>query len=202
MTPARNAIGVAGVFGLFSGRIDPHLMAMRNLAFLALAATLIGLAAPAIAQQRGATPAPAAPGKTPTYGDWQYVCEPARQGRGEVCTLRQFVAPKDRPGQPILAVAIGRLTPDRKMTIVFKLPPQIDKTAGIGFRVDDDKFITVPVATCDAGACTAALGLDESTLKKLRAGKQAMVAFRSAEGVAGGLPVSLSGISRGLAALK
>jgi invasion protein IalB len=155
------------------------------------------LFSPAAAQQRGAAP----PAQQQTFGSWQRGCE--RAGRTQVCSLRQLVAPKEHPTQPILAIAIGRLTPDRKMTMVMKLPTQMDRTRGVGLRIDDGEMITVPVQGCDAGACTAAMTLDDDVLKRLRDGNQALVAFRvppSGEAVA--LPVSLQGLTRGLASLK
>ena len=165
-------------------------------ALLSLAAA--GLATPAAAQQRGQAPAPAAAPQT--FGSWERGCE--RAGRTELCSLRQFVAPKENPRQPIMAVAIGRLTPDRKMTLVIKLPAQIDRNAGIGFRIDDTAVTPIPIQNCDGGACTAAITLDEDLLKRLRAGSQLVVAFRAPQGSAAALPVSLQGLTRGLASLR
>ncbi|MGE0719088.1 MAG: invasion associated locus B family protein [Alphaproteobacteria bacterium] len=171
--------------------------AMRFAAFAAVVAASIGfLPTLALAQQRGAAPA----AQPQAFGSWQRGCE--KTGRTEICSLRQFVAPKDRPNNPLVVVAIGRLAPDRKMAMVFKLPVQIDRAAGIAFRVDENPIIQIPVQSCDAGSCTAAVTLPDDQLKQLRAGKQAIVAFRGPQGQAGALPVSLQGLSRGLASLK
>ncbi|MCC7271097.1 MAG: invasion associated locus B family protein [Alphaproteobacteria bacterium] len=172
---------------------------MRPLLPAALAAALLGFAAaPAPAQQRGAAPAPAA--RPQSFGDWQRGCE--KTGRAELCSLRQFVGPKENPRQPLIAVAIGRLTPDRKMAMVIKLPVQVDRNAGVGLRIDEGAFTTIPIQACDAGSCTAAVTLTEDMQKQLRGGKQAIVAFRSPQGQAAALPLSLQGLARGLASLK
>ncbi len=175
---------------------------MRSTHRTAVAATaLLLLAAPAVispaaAQQRGQSAAPAAQ----AFGSWQRGCE--RAGRTELCSLRQAVGPKENPQQPILIIAIGRLTPDRKMTMVMKLPTQIDRAQGVALRIDDGAITTIPVQGCDAGACTAAVALDEDLLKRLRGGTQAIVAFRGPQGQAAALPVSLQGLTRGIASLK
>lgn len=165
------------------------------------AAGIMLLTVPSVlAQQRGQSPAPAPAAQQQAFGSWLRGCE--RAGRTEICSLRQLVAPKENPRQPILAVAIGRLTPDRKMTMVLKLPTQIDRNQGIGFRIDEGAVTAIPVQGCDAGACTAAIALDDDMLKRLRGGKQAIVGFRGAQGQVAALPVSLQGLTRGIASLK
>ncbi|BBK33356.1 invasion protein IalB [Stella humosa] len=161
---------------------------------------LAGIAAPATAQQRGQQPPAAAPAAPQTFGSWLRGCE--RSGRTEICSLRQLVAPTDSPRNPILAVAIGRLTSDRKMAMVFKLPVSINREAGIGFRIDESPVISIPVQGCDAGACTAAMTLDDEMQKRLRGGTKSVVMFRSPQGAAAVLPLSLQGLTRGLASLK
>lgn len=181
----------------------------RGAAAAAALALLLGAAGPAVAQTpppprppatRQPQQPPAAAAQPQTFGSWVRACE--RSGRTEICSLRQLVAPKENPKQPIMAVAIGRLTPDRKMAMVIKLPTQINREAGIGFRIDGGEVMAIPVQGCDAGSCTVAITLDDTLLKQLRAGNEALVAFRGQQGQVAPMPVSLAGLTRGLASLK
>lgn len=173
---------------------------LRKGAVAAALVSLLALAGPAVAQQRGQQSQPPAASQPQTFGSWVRACE--RTGRTEVCSLRQLVAPKENPNQPIMAVAIGRLTPDRKMALVVKMPTQINREAGIGIRVDEGKVVSAPIQGCDAGSCTAAVTLDDDMLKQLRSGTQAVIAFRGQQGQVAPMPVSLAGLTRGLATLK
>lgn len=179
--------------------IGPASRPLRWEAVAAVLAALLAASGPAAAQQRGQQQAPAA-AQAQAFGSWVRACE--RTGRTETCSLRQLVAPKENPNQPIMAVAIGRLTSDRKMAMVIKLPTQINREAGIGFRIDEGQVMAVPIQGCDAGSCTAAITLDDGLLKQLRAGSQALVAFRGPQGQVAPMPLSLAGLTRGLASLK
>lgn len=178
----------------------------RGAAVAAALALLLGAVGPAVAQSPtpprppGTRQPPAAAGQPQTFGSWLRACE--RSGRTEICSLRQLVAPKENPKQPIMAVAIGRLTPDRKMAMVIKLPTQINREAGIGFRIDGGDVMAIPIQGCDAGSCTVAIALDDALLKQLRAGNEALIAFRGQQGQVAPMPVSLAGLTRGLASLK
>ena len=174
---------------------------LRTVAAAAALLSVLGPAGPAAAPQRGQQPAPPAAASQPqAFGSWIRACE--RTGRTETCSLRQLVAPKDNPNQPLMAVAIGRLTSDRKMAMVVKLPAQVDRNAGIGFRIDEGAVMSVPIQGCDAGSCTSAITLDDDLLKRLRAGSTALIAFRGPQGQVAPLPLSLAGLTRGLASLK
>lgn len=158
---------------------------------------------PMLAAGLAATALLLAPGSSgaQTFRDWTLACERGAAASPEVCSLRQFVAPKERPRQPVLAVAVGRLTPDRRMAMVVKLPPQADRASGIGVRVDDGQIVSVPIQSCDEGSCTAALTLTNAFLDDMKRGRQMIIAFRGQKQEAAALPVSLSGLTRGLQAL-
>ncbi|WP_374442102.1 invasion associated locus B family protein [Stella sp.] len=171
----------------------------------ALSAALIALlvaAAPAIAQQKGRGKA-AQPESGERFDDWRLGCERRPGASRDTCFVEQRLSHKDDPERLALAVAIGYFAPDGKPAMIVKLPPAAIQEAGIIIRVDDRPVREVGIRNCGPDSCAVLALLDDDMLAELRAGQKAVVAYsrKDSEEVAR-VPVSLRGLTRGLAALR
>jgi invasion protein IalB len=189
------------------------MMATNRLRLLAAAALLsaAAIAGDAAAQQN---PQPAASDKRPAkskeaeksgtrFEDWRLGCERRRDNDQEACFIEQRVAPKETPDRLALAMAIGYFAPGGKPAMIIKLPPTAVKEAGIIIRVDDRQTREVTIRQCGRDNCSVMALVDDDLMGEMRAGKQAIVAYSRKESQdIVRVPVSLRGLTRGLAALR
>ena len=74
--------------------------------------------------------------------------------------------------------------------------------SGLTLKIDDTDLGRVPFVRCVVVGCLAYATLDDAILEKFSAGKTAIFLIYRTEEQGYGVPVSLSGFSEGLAALK
>lgn len=177
---------------------------MRSAAPFIVAAALATFfaAAPADAQQKGREKG-APPETAQRFEDWRLGCERRPGSERETCFIEQRLSPKDDPERLVIAVAIGYFAPDGKPAMIVKLPPSAVQEAGIIIRVDERPVREVAIRHCGPDSCAVMALLDDVMLGDLRAGRTAIVAYsrKDSEEIAR-VPVSLRGLTRGLAALR
>lgn len=177
---------------------------MRSTARFITAAVLAALfaAAPADAQQKGRG-AGNPPEAAQRFDDWRLGCERRPGNERETCFIEQRLSRKDDPERLAIAVAIGYFAPDGKPAMIVKLPPAAIQEAGIIIRVDERPVREVAIRHCGDDSCSVLALLDDAMLSDLRAGRTAVVAYsrKDSEEIAR-VPVSLRGLTRGLAALR
>ncbi len=152
-----------------------------------------------------AKPVPADPGAgtAQRFDDWRLGCERRPGTERETCFVEQRVGHKDAPERLALAVAIGFFAPGGKPAMIIKVPPAVVQEAGIIIKVDDQQVREVGIRQCGPENCSVMALVGDDLLAEMRAGKEAIVAYsrkESAEIVR--VPVSLRGLTRGLAALQ
>lgn len=135
------------------------------------------------------------------HGDWQIVCRPPPPGaKNEVCALVQSVTAEDRNNVG-LTIYYQRFSDGTRVLRVFAplgvlLPP------GLGLKIDNRDIGNAPFMRCHSFACFAQVVVDENLLKQLREGKQAVFIIFQTEEAGIGIPISLNGFDKALAALK
>lgn len=136
-----------------------------------------------------------------TFNDWQMRCEKPAGAANEQCALVQNVAAADRPNVSLLVIILN--TADGKGRLLRVLAPLgVLLPAGLGLKIDQSDVGRAGFVRCLPSGCVAEVVMDDNLVNRLKAGKIAtFVVFQTPEeGI--GVPVSLDGLEKGLAALK
>lgn len=135
------------------------------------------------------------------HGDWQVVCKPPAPGsKTETCALVQSVTADDRNNVG-LTVYFQRFSNGTRVLRVFA-PLGILLPPGLGLKIDDVDVGHAPFLRCHSFACYAQVVVDDTLVNKLRTGKTAIFIIFQTEEAGIGIPISLAGFDKGLAALK
>lgn len=135
------------------------------------------------------------------HGDWQIVCKPPPAGsKNEICALVQSVTAEDRNNVG-LTVYFQRFSNGTRVLRVFA-PLGILLPPGLGLKIDDKDVGNAPFLRCTTFACFAQVVVDEPLVAQLKTGKTAIFVIFQTEEAGIGIPISLSGFSQALAALK
>lgn len=127
------------------------------------------------------------------FGDWGGTCD------AQVCYIQQVLSQNDAP---LMITVIGYAPGKPSPTIIFELPAGIKIKAGVQLQVDGKPPVKF-TGSCTKDYCRAGFAMDEEILQQFRAGKRANVSFTPAgKKQASTLPLSLSGVAKGLSALQ
>lgn len=186
----------------------PTLFVASLAAIAALTAAAVWLTAPpAVAQstppQRLQNPPQNPEGGTVKgqYGDWQVVCKPPPPGaKNEVCALVQSVTAEDRNNVG-LTVYFQKFSNGTRVLRVFAplgvlLPP------GLGLKIDNKDVGNAPFLRCHTFACYAQVVVEDPLINQLKTGKQAVFIIFQTEEAGIGIPISLNGFDKAVAALN
>jgi invasion protein IalB len=184
--------------------MPPSRPSARRATLLALALLSL-LAGPAVAEED-------APMLQQHFAAWLLVCYPARQPTGP--RLLDPEAQVTRPGcqieQPVrlsdqdkvaAVVRVRLLGPKRQPFLLFVLPPNADRGAGLSYAVGEegDREV-VRIRECTPRECVAAQTLDDDLRDALGRAKSLLIGFRPG-GKAVAALVALAGFSEAYAAL-
>jgi invasion protein IalB len=135
------------------------------------------------------------------HGDWQVVCKPPPPGsKNKVCALVQSVTAQDRNNVG-LTVYFQKFTNGTRVLRVFA-PLGILLPPGLGLKIDGKDVGNAPFLRCHTFACYAQVVVKEDLAKRLSSGKTAIFVIFQTEEAGIGIPISLAGFAKGLAALK
>jgi invasion protein IalB len=135
------------------------------------------------------------------HGDWQVVCKaPAPGAKNETCALVQSVTAEDRNNVG-LTVYFQKFSNGTRVLRVFAplgvlLPP------GLGLKIDNKDVGNAPFLRCHTFACYAQVVVEEPLIAQLKTGKQAVFIIFQTEEAGIGIPISLNGFDKALAALN
>lgn len=135
------------------------------------------------------------------HGDWQVVCKPPPPGaKNESCALVQSVTAEDRNNVG-LTVYFQKFSNGTRVLRVFAplgvlLPP------GLGLKIDDKDVGSAPFLRCHNFACYAQVVAEDKLVEQLKTGKTAVFIIFQTEEAGIGIPISLAGFEKALAALK
>jgi invasion protein IalB len=174
----------------------------RAVLFTLTALALVGLlpAGSGFAQNQSNSAAPDGTIKA-QHGDWQVVCKPPAPGsKAETCALVQSVTAEDRNNVG-LTVYFQKFSSGERVLRVFAplgvlLPP------GLGLKIDDKDVGHAPFLRCHNFACYAQVVAEDKLIDQLKTGKNAIFIIFQTQEAGIGIPISLTGFSQALAALK
>ena len=135
------------------------------------------------------------------HGDWQVVCKPPPPGsKVEACALVQSVTAEDRSNVG-LTVYFQKFSNGSRVLRVFAplgvlLPP------GLGLKIDNKDVGNAPFLRCHNFACYAQVVAEEKLIDQLKSGKTAVFIIFQTEEAGIGIPISLAGFDKALAALN
>ena len=135
------------------------------------------------------------------HGDWQVVCKPPPPGsRSKVCALVQSVTAEDRNNVG-LTVYFQKFSNGTQVLRVFA-PLGILLPPGLGLKIDGKDVGNAPFLRCHTFACYAQVVVKDDLAQQLSTGKTAIFVIFQTEEAGIGIPISLAGFAKGLAALK
>jgi invasion protein IalB len=135
------------------------------------------------------------------HGEWQLVCKPPPPGaKAEICALVQSVTAEDR-GNVGLTVYLQKFSNGTRVLRVFA-PVGVLLPPGLGLKIDNADVGNAPFLRCHTFACYAQVVMDDTLLAKLKGGKQALFIIYQTEEAGIGIPISLNGFDKALAALN
>lgn len=135
------------------------------------------------------------------HGDWQVVCRPPPPGaKNEVCGVVQRVTAEDHNNIG-LGVYYQRFSDGKRVLRVFA-PLGVLLPRGLGLTIDDKTIGPVPFVRCSMFGCYAQIPLEDKLIDQLKSGKQAVFIIYQTEEAGIGIPVSLAGFGKAIAALN
>jgi len=161
----------------------------------------ISIMTPVLLSVLALSPLQAAPEEGKTFNDWKVGCDENPDTKEKICHLQQLISDK-KDNKPILMVAAGYLPGREAPTIIITLPLGVLLPPGLTLQVDDNDAIAFPFEVCDPVGCRAGVELKGDLLKQFKSGNKAKLTFASIQRKPVGLPISLSGFTAGLKALK
>jgi invasion protein IalB len=149
------------------------------------------LAAPAVAEEN----------KVEQFSDWGKQCQPNQEGK-EVCFIFQNAKSKE-DGKVVLRVRIAYKPGEDAPLIMATVPLGVLLPTGAALVLEGEEPVTMPFLTCAAEGCsTVGTPLPNSIVAAMKKGDMASVRVATFNKQVVGLPVSLKGFSKGLAAIK
>ncbi|MEZ5850040.1 MAG: invasion associated locus B family protein [Hyphomicrobiaceae bacterium] len=134
------------------------------------------------------------------HGDWQVICKPPAPGaKNETCALVQSVSAEDRNNVG-LTVYFQKFSNGTRVLRVFA-PLGILLPPGLGLKIDGKDVGNAPFLRCQNFACYAQVVVEDKLVQQLKAGKSAVFIIFQTEEAGIGIPISLAGFDKALAAL-
>jgi invasion protein IalB len=139
----------------------------------------------------------ATPSETTQFQSWSLIC-----GEHGNCSMSQLVAKDKSAKQILMGVNVNYSVSNLFPVLMLRLPAKINKEAGVGIKIDNNKPIQVPVTQCNAKTCQSIIKIDDVLLNEMKNGKVGMIALSLKSKKQLTLPVSFQGFSEAFTALK
>jgi invasion protein IalB len=171
------------------------------LGILLLLAGCAGASAQAVRPDSGASVT--GPGSVikETHGAWQLSCRTPPGAKQEKCALVQSVTAEDRPNIGLTVVFYKAIGEDKDLLRVV-VPLGVLLPTGLGLKIDGQDVGNAPFLKCSKNGCIAEVVLQDSVIKKMETGKQAVFIIFDTYESGIGIPVSLDGFADGLKDVK
>ncbi|SMC91370.1 invasion associated locus B family protein [Rhizobium sp. RU36D] len=136
------------------------------------------------------------------YGAWSMICETPAGAAAEQCALTQFAIADDRPEMGI-AISVLKTADRQKRLMRILVPLGVWLYDGVDLYVDGTSIGRTYFTRCYVEGCNADVVIEDELLKILRAGKDAVFAFKESPDQENriGIPIDLSGFGSGYDAL-
>ncbi len=135
------------------------------------------------------------------HGDWQVVCKsPPPGAKNETCALVQSVTAEDKANVG-LTVYFQKFSDGTRVLRVFA-PVGVLLPRGLGLKIDNKDVGNAPFLRCHSFACYAQVTAEQTLIDQLKTGTQAVFIIFQTEEAGIGIPISLKGFDKALAALN
>jgi len=132
------------------------------------------------------------------HGDWALQCP-----ENAPCFLIQRVFLKDDKEKPLISAVLQFSDKPSRLLLAIRTSLEVLLTPpGVEFGVDEVKATTHPFHHCRPEGCLDIFPVSKKLRKNLELGKQANIGYHLTNGKKYRIPVSLTGVTTGLQALK
>lgn len=135
------------------------------------------------------------------FTDWVVACEQPNEEIPELCHIFQNLTLKEE-GVRVLHVQVGFIPDKAHPVAIFTLPLGVALPPGIRLKVDEHEPVNFPIEVCVQDGCRAGLELTPDRLNMMKRGNKANVTFANIQRQGLTVPVSLSGFTAGVNALR
>ncbi|MEL6977362.1 MAG: invasion associated locus B family protein [Pseudomonadota bacterium] len=131
------------------------------------------------------------------FGDWRIEC----LGDADAACALTFEALRASDRAVVLSARI-MLPGSGEALILATTPWGVSLPRGFGVKIDGDAYQRYPFEFCDPSGCHLAIDASTGLLDQLKAGRFAEFEFFDQKGAPLTIPASLTGVTRGVAALE
>ena len=147
--------------------------------------------------------APAAAAAAPAAGQvaqdaWVKLCMNNQQTGGKQICLVNHEGLEPNTGMVLIAAAVRKAEGEEKQQLLIRVPTAyaLVMPAGVQLRIDEQEPIQLQYSICFPTSCQVQMELTDALYKKMRAGKQMVVAAMNIQQKTMGFPVPLTGFSK------
>lgn len=129
---------------------------------------------------------------------WVKLCMKNEQTGGKQICLINHEGLEPNTGMVLIAAAVRKAEGEDKQQLLIRVPTAyaLVMPAGVQIRIDDDKPIQLQYSICFPTSCQVQMELTDELYKKMRTGKQMIVAAMNIQQKTMGFPVPLAGFSK------
>ncbi len=150
------------------------------------------------APQANPAAAPAAMPAGVTQDAWVKLCMKNEQtGNQQICLINHEGL-EPNTGMVLIAAAVRKAEGEDKQQLLIRVPTAyaLVMPAGVQIRIDEQEPIQLQYSICFPTSCQVQMDLTDDLYKKMRAGKQMVVAAMNIQQKTMGFPVPLTGFSK------
>jgi invasion protein IalB len=151
------------------------------------------------APKQGAPAAAALPALGQVSQDaWVKLCMNNQQTGGKSICLVNHEGLEPNTGMVLIAAAVRKAEGEDKLQLLIRVPTAyaLVMPAGVQIRIDEEKPIQLQYSICFPTSCQVQMELTDELFKKMRAGKQMVVAAMNIQQKTMGFPVPLTGFGK------
>jgi len=129
---------------------------------------------------------------------WVKLCMNNEQTAGKQICLINHEGLEPNTGMVLIAAAVRKAEGDNKQQLLIRVPTAyaLVMPAGVQLRIDEEQPIQLQYSICFPTSCQVQMELTDDLYKKMRAGKQMVVAAMNIQQKTMGFPVPLTGFSK------
>ncbi len=129
---------------------------------------------------------------------WVKLCMNNEQTGGKQICLINHEGLEPNTGMVLIAAAVRKAEGEEKQQLLIRVPTAyaLVMPAGVQIRIDEQQPIQLQYSICFPTSCQVQMELTDDLYKKMRAGKQMVVAAMNIQQKTMGFPVPLTGFSK------
>lgn len=136
------------------------------------------------------------------YKDWKIQCAKDKAGNSsDYCHIFQNLVSKEGDKR-ILHIAVGYAPGHKDPAVIITMPLGLSLPPGVTIQVDENQSKRFPFQACFQTGCQVGFPLDNVILNQYKSGNKAIITFFDLKRQSIKIPVSLSGFSAAIKALK